>query len=100
MRTYIIVLSCALACRNTNIHETPQGQQPCITCHTAAYQQVQTPVHMGVVDDAGTPLFPPTCNDCHNTTAWIPTTAGHPEAKFPITTGSHHNAAIGCTDCH
>lgn len=80
-------------CTTTNIHDTSQARsEPCVHCHSAAYNQVQTPVHVGV--------YPDTCADCHNTSAWSPATGGHPEAMFPITTGSHANKAIGCNDCH
>ncbi len=92
MRVLAALLATA-ACTSVNVHDTKKAQnEPCVTCHSAAYQNVQTPVHVGV--------YPDTCDSCHNTTAWIPTTAGHPEDKFPITTGPHANAAIGCTDCH
>ncbi len=82
------------ACANSdNIHDTPAAAgQPCINCHSAAYDNVQTPKHVGV--------YPTTCNNCHSTTAWYPSSGGHPESKFPITTGSHANPAIRCTDCH
>jgi hypothetical protein len=82
------------ACTGTqNIHDTEAVRgEACYSCHTAAYMQVQTPKHVGV--------YPTTCEVCHSTTAWFPAAGGHPEAKFPILTGAHHNAAIGCTDCH
>jgi len=32
---------------------------------------------------------------------WTGASGGaHPEANFPIKTGSHSNAAIACADCH
>jgi hypothetical protein len=77
----------------TDIHETAQVKNAaCFDCHSTAYNTVQTPVHAGV--------YPKTCGDCHATTAWVPATGGHPEAKFPIKTGSHANAGITCSDCH
>jgi hypothetical protein len=82
------------ACTGTDdIHQTDAARsKACYDCHSTAYQVVQTPKHMGV--------YPTTCSDCHSTTAWVPASGGHPEAKFPITTGSHANKAIGCADCH
>jgi hypothetical protein len=82
------------ACTGTqDIHETQQAKnKACFDCHSTAYDLVATPKHVGV--------YPTTCSDCHSTTAWIPAAGGHPEAKFPITTGSHSNAAIACSDCH
>jgi hypothetical protein len=82
------------ACSGTSdVHAVAQAKnQACFDCHSTAYNVVQTPVHAGV--------YPKTCGDCHSTTAWVPTTRSHPEAKFPITTGSHANKDIACSDCH
>jgi hypothetical protein len=68
----------------------------CASCHAADFQRAA-----GLV--AGHATFPSTCDTCHSTTAWKPTLGGmgtHPESLFPITTGSHANKAIACTDCH
>jgi hypothetical protein len=82
------------ACTGTqDIHQTSQAKnKACYDCHATAYQIVQTPKHDGI--------YPTTCGDCHATTWWVPAAGGHPEAKFPITTGSHANAGILCSDCH
>ncbi|HEY2517971.1 MAG TPA: hypothetical protein VGI39_44175 [Polyangiaceae bacterium] len=84
----------APACQgNEDVHQTQEALSgACYDCHSSAYQVVKTPVHVGV--------YPTTCADCHTTTAWIPAVSGHPEAQFPITTGSHANKGIGCADCH
>jgi hypothetical protein len=64
----------------------------CVGCHLANFQASTFPGHN---------MFPQTCADCHTTTAWTGASGGtHPEANFPITTGSHANAGIICTDCH
>jgi hypothetical protein len=64
----------------------------CVGCHLANFQASTFPGHSA---------FPQTCADCHSTTAWTPASGGvHPEANFPIATGSHANAGIICTDCH
>jgi hypothetical protein len=66
--------------------------QDCVTCHLADYQNSTYPVH---------DTLPQTCPDCHTTAGFKPATGGyHPEAVFPIQTGSHSNPAIGCNDCH
>ncbi len=86
----LAILSCG---GNDDIHLTEQAKsKACYDCHATAYELTQAPVHSGV--------YPTTCVDCHSTVAWIPASAGHPESKFPITTGSHANKAIGCADCH
>jgi hypothetical protein len=86
-------LAGAPACSGTDdIHQTAEAKsKACFDCHSTAYESVQTPLHAGV--------YPTTCSDCHATTGWVPA-GGHPEAKFPITTGSHANKAISCPDCH
>jgi hypothetical protein len=101
--SHALALACVLgaagalsgaACSGTaDIHQTEEAKsKACFDCHSTAYQVVQTPKHVGV--------YPITCADCHSTSGWIPASAGHPESKFPITTGSHANKAIGCADCH
>jgi hypothetical protein len=89
-----VVTTDGVGCAGTqDIHETSEAKsRVCFDCHSSAYAIVKTPVHQGV--------YPTTCNLCHSTTAWIPASQGHPESKFPITTGSHANKAIGCADCH
>jgi hypothetical protein len=89
----VVLASSGGGCTATNVHDTGQARkEPCVNCHRAAYNDVHTPVHVGV--------YPDTCTDCHNTAGWAPATGGHPESKFPIATGSHANKAIGCDDCH
>jgi len=66
----------------------------CGNCHAADFQKAVTmfPAHA---------MYPMTCADCHTTTVWTGASGGaHPEANFPIKTGSHSNAAIACADCH
>ncbi len=68
----------------------------CAGCHAKDFQLASSKI-------SGHSAFPMTCDSCHSTSAWNPTIGGmgsHPEARFPITTGSHANAAIGCADCH
>jgi hypothetical protein len=101
--SFALVLVCAsaalaafggAACSGTtDIHQTSTAKnKQCFDCHSTAYNLVTNPQHAG--------SFPTTCADCHSTTAWIPAAGGHPEDKFPITTGSHANAGITCGDCH
>jgi len=82
------------SCASTNdIHLTEEAKsKACYDCHSAAYELAQTPKHLG--------LYPTTCAECHVTRGWVPASSGHPESKFPITSGSHSNKAIGCADCH
>jgi hypothetical protein len=66
----------------------------CAGCHGADFQTAVSmiPAHA---------MYPMTCANCHSTTAWTGASGGaHPEANFPITTGSHSNPGITCSDCH
>lgn len=103
LRSSALAVACSLAalaalgsaaCTGTqDIHQTSEAKsKQCYDCHATAYDIVQTPPHAGVL--------PTTCSDCHATTGWVPAAGGHPEDKFPITTGSHANAGIACNDCH
>ena len=56
----------------------------CYSCHAANYQGA--PNHSAL-------NFPQTCQQCHTTTAWIPSTFRH---TFPLS-GSHDRS---CTECH
>ncbi len=58
----------------------------CSACHTVDYQRA--PNHAAQA-------FPQTCDQCHRTTAWLPTTYQH--AAFPLTGG---HAGATCTQCH
>jgi hypothetical protein len=56
----------------------------CYSCHAADYQRA--PNHAAL-------SFPQTCQQCHTTTAWTPSTFQHP---FPLS-GPHNQS---CTTCH
>jgi hypothetical protein len=89
----IVALDGAGCAGTGDIHSTSEAKsKACFDCHSEAYQIVKTPVHVNV--------YPTTCNLCHSTNAWVPASQGHPESKFPITTGSHANKDIICSDCH
>lgn len=62
----------------------------CVTCHRDDYEAVTSPDHV----DAG---FSVSCEECHNTTAWIPADFDSKHSFFPLT-GSHSN--LSCVECH
>jgi hypothetical protein len=65
----------------------------CAGCHAADFQRAVSmfPAHS---------MYPMTCADCHSTTVWTGASGGtHPEANFPIMTGSH-SKGVACADCH
>jgi hypothetical protein len=61
----------------------------CAGCHGPDFDATTKPNHA----DAG---FPSTCELCHGTVAWVPSTFDH-EATWPLT-GAHQEAA--CVSCH
>ena len=62
----------------------------CVSCHQNDYNTAANPNHVA----AG---IPTTCQDCHTTTAWIPSTFNHSTTGFPLL-GVH--AQIQCSACH
>ena len=62
----------------------------CATCHQKDYAATSKPAHAA----AG---FSTTCQQCHNTTAWLGAPFDHSVTRFPLT-GAHRTAA--CADCH
>ena len=68
------------------------GQTPntCYACHQANYNGTTNPNHT-------TNKFLTTCEQCHNTIAWTPSTFNHSATPFPLT-GFH--TTIDCANCH
>jgi hypothetical protein len=64
----------------------------CYDCHASAYQGTTDPAHAA----AG---FPTTCETCHGTAAWEPSTWDH-EILFPIRSGPHRDVWSTCATCH
>jgi hypothetical protein len=66
----------------------------CVSCHQLEYTATKNPVHT-------TAQFSTSCEFCHTTTVWTPSTYNH-NPLFPITTGKHlkGEAWNSCTDCH
>jgi hypothetical protein len=62
----------------------------CSSCHTADFNGTNNPSHAA----AG---FPTTCDLCHNTAAWIPSSFDHSKTVFPLT-GLH--VSVACASCH
>ncbi|MBZ5573420.1 MAG: hypothetical protein LAO09_16250 [Acidobacteriia bacterium] len=62
----------------------------CVTCHLKDFNNTKNPNHV----QAG---FPQTCDMCHNTTAWIPSSFNHDNTPFPLT-GAHKT--VPCASCH
>lgn len=65
----------------------------CVACHLSDYNATANPKHAS----AG---FPQTCQDCHTTTAWEPSTFDHDQQYFPIYSGKHKGEWNQCVDCH
>ena len=68
---------------------TTSGSIPnCISCHQTDYNNA--PNHQ-------TQRYPTTCEMCHSTSAWIPSSFNHQTTAFPLT-GAH--TTVQCSSCH
>ena len=62
----------------------------CAGCHQARYDATTNPNHRAAA-------FPTTCESCHGTAAWTPSTFSHSATRFPLT-GAH--VSVACASCH
>jgi hypothetical protein len=78
------------------------ADRECSSCHTEGYEEGQTPTecvgcHRADYDRSPYPghnVFPSTCTDCHDTSAWIPSSWSH---EWELT-GAH--VGTECAGCH
>jgi hypothetical protein len=82
-----VTVSCAACHVNGQFQGTPAA---CWACHEPDYQNTTNPSHVSN-------QFPQDCIQCHNTTAWQPSTFDHGTTDFPLT-GAH--GTITCVACH
>jgi NMD protein affecting ribosome stability and mRNA decay len=80
-------LQCNQCHSNGNFNLTSKA---CVSCHLKDFQNTNNPNHA----QQG---FPQTCEQCHNTAAWIPAEFNHAASGFPLT-GAH--ATTPCAQCH
>jgi hypothetical protein len=74
-------------CTNPNVHDTADAKtKPCVQCHISAYQAANAPLHADT--------FPQTCNLCHVTQHWSPSTFTH---AWPL---ENKHADVACASCH
>jgi hypothetical protein len=78
-----------LSCHSTGYTGTPTD---CSACHQADFNGTTDPNHQSS-------NFPVSCQDCHTTNAWEPSTWDH-DSLFPIDSGSHRGKWNSCTECH
>jgi hypothetical protein len=81
-----MTLQC-IACHATGYVNTPSD---CYSCHEQDYNSTTDPNH-------ASNNFNLDCTQCHNTTAWSPSTFDHNQTQFPLT-GAH--MTLQCIDCH
>ncbi len=75
------------------------GSLACNSCHQGdAYAGTPTDCYScHSQDDAHNGSFGTACNQCHNTTAWLPANIDHSQTNFPLT-GAH--GSLACNSCH
>ncbi|MCB0533537.1 MAG: cytochrome c3 family protein, partial [Saprospiraceae bacterium] len=81
------IINCTDCHIGGNFNNTPNT---CVGCHQADYNATTNPNHSA----AG---FPTDCTQCHDETAWVPSTFDH-NTIWPLN-GAHANVP-NCTDCH
>lgn len=79
-----------IACHATGYTNTPTT---CVSCHQSDYDGTTDPVHSAA-------NFPNSCQTCHGTTAWSPSTWNHDALYFPINSGAHSSVWSSCATCH
>ena len=83
-------MGAAFACSSpADVHESDEVKgKACFSCHSGAYSAARNPVHVN--------QLPQTCQDCHQTKAWVPSTAtDHP--YWPIL---NKHVGVSCVACH
>ncbi len=82
-----VEVDCASCHSNGGYNNTPAT---CVGCHREDFEEVSDPNHIdGQFDED--------CLQCHNTSAWSPSTFDHDESDFQLT-GAHIEAT--CAQCH
>lgn len=78
------------SCHNGDYTNTPNT---CAGCHQADFNQTTDPPHVSL-------QFSMECAECHNESAWEPSTFDHDGQHFPIYSGSHAGQWNECAECH
>lgn len=82
------------SCESCHVNGVFKGtSKTCYPCHQTDFTKVTSPNHV-------TGKFPVTCETCHTTLAWKPSTFNHDGLYFPIYSGEHRGKWSSCTTCH
>ncbi|MBK7429236.1 MAG: hypothetical protein IPI60_20510 [Saprospiraceae bacterium] len=82
------IASNCVVCHNGNYNNTPNT---CAGCHQPDYNSATDPNHV-------TNQFSINCTDCHNNSAWEPSTFNHNNV-YPLA-GAHAAISNNCITCH
>ncbi|MFZ1686879.1 MAG: cytochrome c3 family protein [Flavobacteriales bacterium] len=74
-------------CHNGDYNNTPNT---CNGCHLPDYNAATNPNHIAA-------QFPTDCAQCHDETAWTPSSYDHNTTGFPLTGG---HTGVDCLQCH
>ena len=77
-------------CSDCHSVNTSNAVSDCNSCHTTDYENAINPNHK-------TSGISQQCEQCHNSTTWVPSTFSHTTTGFELV-GSHVTAT--CSDCH
>jgi hypothetical protein len=77
-----------VSCHSSGYTGTPTN---CVSCHQTDFNGTTNPNHAAA-------SFPNTCQTCHTTNGWTPSTWDHDIQYFPINSGAH--SSVDCGECH
>jgi len=81
-------------CQSCHVNNNYQlTYSSCYQCHQPDYAGTTNPNHASL-------NFSQTCQTCHTTTAWIPSTFNHDAQYFRIYSGRHLQTWTLCSQCH
>jgi hypothetical protein len=81
----------SVACGSCHVNNNFQiSYTNCFMCHQTDYQNAASPNHSGG-------NFAHTCDQCHTTSVWTPSTFSHANTSFPLA-GAHQS--VPCASCH
>lgn len=84
----------AVSCNECHEGVYENTPSDCFACHEDVYNASRNPDHI-------TAGFGTDCTECHDETAWVPSTLDHDGMYFPIYSGNHRRGTWNqCTECH
>ncbi len=87
---HLAVQNQCILCHSGGFSNTPTE---CYACHESDYTASANPAHAAL-------SFPTGCENCHQTSAWVPSTFDHGQYTGYTLQGAHQAIANQCASCH